>query len=237
MKLKHLMLMLPVLLASFQMFAQIEMPAKKHRNIYLNAHLLVGVPTGEWSKNLDLPSIGIGSSLMFQVGKKPAFLLGGELGWQHFDNESAMADAPSPFQNRHLTTQTGVMTAHAIGRFKPQTNFWLQPYADVALGTKMLYSTSLVMDSESDSHLTSSFNDTDFALSYGGALGLQLNLFNSNQVLLDFRCTYLGGSNASYLTRSTQNPVTSSIDAFEKRTSKTGMLMFQTGLTFNLSKK
>lgn len=241
MKLKHLILMMLALPAVSHLSAQTDSPEKKDYHIYLNANVQFGVPTGEWGDNVQRLGVGAGGFLLFQIGKKPVFSLGGELGWQYIDSESRRITTQigGGFeQNFRITTNTSMVTAHVVGRLKPRVDFWIQPYADVAFGTKGIFTTSQLIDDRILQQTNSNFEEADFALSYGGAVGLQFELFNDKSILIDLRCVYLGGSDASYFARKENpGPIVDPIDAFELRTSKTAMLMPQVGLTIDISNR
>lgn len=231
-----------VFIAGNYLSAQTELPPKKDYHIYLNANLQAGLPTGEWADNVNRMAIGTGGLLLFQIGPKPIFSLGGELGWQYVDGESRKFNSQivGGFnQDFRLTTNTGLVTAHLVGRIKPQVDFWMQPYVDLAFGTKGIFTTSQLIEASLGQQANSRFEEADFAMSYGGAVGLLFQLFNDESILIDLRCAYLAGGEATYYTRINNNPdpIVDPIDAFELRTSKTSMLMPQVGITIDISNR
>lgn len=234
---KHL-IFLAFILAGFALQAQTEKPVNPYY-IFLNANLQGGIPTGAWANNTNKMAFGTGGLLLFQIGKKPAFSLGAELGWMAFDAETRRFDTDMNGADKkiRLTTSSGMVTAHALARFKPHTDFWIQPYVDGMFGTKGLFTTSLIIDESNGLSSTTDFDKADFALSYGAAVGLQFKLFNDDWVVMDLRCAYMAGGDATYYARkdSTPDPIIDPLDAFELRTSKTSMLMPQIGVTININ--
>ena len=138
-----------------------------------------------------------------------------------------------------LVTNSNIFMVHGLLRVKPFTNGWAQPYADGMVGLKKLYTrTRLIDESQQDEEVVEADTDlSDSAFSYGLGAGIQVYLSDYPTILGDLRVAYLPGENATYYTRSAEEPsmIEDPLDVFEKVSSPTTLLLIQAGVTLQLS--
>ncbi|MEN0005061.1 MAG: hypothetical protein AAF798_13000 [Bacteroidota bacterium] len=226
-----------MLLLSVPLFAQQE---DQPLEAQLNGNLQVGVPLGLFNDNLDNVGIGGGGLVVFRIANTPIYA-GLELSGMTYGNETQdFAISIAGFIELYeLRTTNNFFLGHAMLRFKPDIDFFIQPYIDGMIGTKNLYTrTRLTNQNQNNPDQDSRIEQGDWAFSYGGAFGIQLDIFGSPYFTLDLRCAYLPGTNADYLVRranDTNITYDDPIDAFEQRNSPTDLLLPQIGLTINIS--
>jgi opacity protein-like surface antigen len=139
-----------------------------------------------------------------------------------------------------LETTSNILFLHGMLRIKPDVNFFVQPYFDGLIGYKVLYTRTKLVDllADEDRVLESETNQSDWAFSYGGAIGVQIDLSRRKNIYLDLRCAYLPGASAQYLVRreDTGQVFDEPIEAFEEKSSPTAVLLPQIGVTFEFWK-
>ncbi|MCI5080042.1 MAG: hypothetical protein MRY78_00035 [Saprospiraceae bacterium] len=207
---------------------------------YLNGNLQVGVPLQEFRDNQENWSIGGGGLLAIRIGETPIY--GGlELSGMVFDSETNYYDVNiSGFVKEYeVKTNNSIFLGHLLLRAIPETDFPIRPYIDGMIGFKNLYTRTRLKDLDDidEDDQESRIEEGDWAFSYGFAAGLQLSIFGNDGITLDLRCAYLPGNNANYLVRrdnDTGSVYDDPLDAFEKRSSPTYLLVPQIGLSFQL---
>jgi hypothetical protein len=224
---------------SFQLTAQ-----EAYRPPYyvqLNGHFSVGIPMQGMRDDLEETAIGGGGNLLLQAKRGKPVFIGVEVGSQGYDRESLeyTSFAEGFAEEYRLTTRNTILYWHGLVRFKPFTGSAFQPYFDGILGFKtFLTRTKLYFLNDNDEELVEGYTDrSETALSYGIGAGLQVMLSYSAGIMLDLRCAYLAGPNATYMVRreDASGPFNDPVEAFERATSPTHMLIPQLGITFQLS--
>jgi hypothetical protein len=212
-----------------------EADMRTYPSIQLGGAFHMGVPMDDFRDNLDQLGIGAGGFAIFNVNDSP-LNIGIELAGLGFDSEQLRYQAEiGGFLRRYeLRTTSSAFLGHALVRFQPNVNFAIKPYVDGMLGFKNLFTRTTLTDEDLNETVDSGNDQRDWALSYGGAVGVQVAFSRAANLVLDLRCTYLQGSNASYLVRREETGVNieDPIDAFEERTSPTTLLIPQIGITF-----
>lgn len=211
---------------------------------YLNLNFQVGVPVDEFSDNLNSVGIGGGGHVVFRLGKTLPFYAGIDLAGMSYDRESQKYNINvGGFTERYtLRTSNSIFLGHVMLRFSPDLGAPVKPYIDGMIGTKNLYTRTRLIDDDSfdEEDYNSEVERGDWALSYGLALGLRLQVFRkSPEITIDLRCAYLPGANATYLARrqNDSGPYDLPIDAFEEKSSTTNLLIPSIGITFNMFKE
>lgn len=208
----------------------------------MNGNFQIGIPQQGFSENLDRTGIGGGGSLLFRIGHLPLYA-GAEFSGMSYDRESRnyTVNIGGFDEEYEVRTVNSIFLMHGVVRFQPLMRSPIRPYLDAMMGTKYLYTrTRLIQDDDDgDSQYTdadSRVELSDWAFSYGGALGIQLDISNHHGVVLDLRCAFLPGSNAHYLVRKPgDGNYDEPIDAFEQKFSTTTLVMPQVGLSFLFS--
>lgn len=204
---------------------------------HVNGNFQVGIPLEDFRDQLDDIGFGGGGLFLVQAGNTP-LSAGVELSIMGYAIETARYDVRVGgfFKDYELQTSSNIFLGHFVLRFQPATSFPVKPYFDGMVGFKNLFTSTTLTDRDIGETLESGTDESDWAFSYGGAVGLQFTLSQNSGIVLDLRCAYLPGSNASYLTRKKEtgtNPdYNDPIDAFEEKTSPTLLLLPQIGITF-----
>lgn len=208
---------------------------------YLNLNAQVGIPLDDFRDNLPKTGFGGGGYVLFQITRKMPLYAGIDLAGMVYDRESKKYSINvGGFTEKYtLKTNNSIFLGHAMLRFSPIVDFPVKPYIDGMIGTKNLFTRTRLIDDddfeEEDSN--SEVERGDWALSYGLALGVRLQVFRkAPEITIDLRCAYLPGANATYLVRKTgdSGPYELPIDAFEEKSSATNLLIPSLGITFNM---
>ena len=190
---------------------------------------------------MDQAGSGVGGLLLFQLGRGRPLFAGVDFAWANFDSESVEYTTNQNGFNEdfRLRTRTNLLLGHGLLRFKPFTGFILQPYLDGLLGFKRLYArtTFKQLFEEENELIEADVDQSDSALSLGAGGGVQVRLSFRPTILLDLRCTYLMGGNASFLVKrdDLSGPLDDPINAFEERRSTTSALIPQIGITIQFN--
>ena len=214
------------------------------RNIaQIGANLYVGLPQGDFNDNLNGVGIGGGGSIFIRIGNQPIYF-GGEFGIMGYERltQYATVNIAGFFREYELQTRSSILTAHVGFRVRPQLNSPVIPYIDGLIGLKSLFTRTNLNDLElpdEDNPIESRKEQGGLAFSYGGALGLQLDIFSTSDIIIDLKCSYLPGANASYLVLRDDidgQVFDDPIDAYNEKASPTDLIIPQIGITINLSK-
>ncbi len=237
-------LFFPLLISCSLCAAAQEAPQPSQPLYYgqVNANFQVAVPVEGFRTELMEAGIGFGGNLLLQLGRGRPLFGGLEFSYANFDGESVeFTSTQNGFpEDFRLRTRTNLLIGHGILRFKPFTGFFLQPYFDGLVGFKRLYARTTftqLFDNDEEELLEASIDQSDTAFSFGVGSGLQIRLSHFPELLLDLRCTYYMGSNASFMVRdeAASGPFDDPIEAFEERTAPTSVLLPQIGITLQLS--
>ena len=210
--------------------------------LQLNGNLQLGIPVETFKNNLPDPGFGFGGLVAIRLGMLPLYT-GLDVSGVTFDSESSefILWEDGFLIDVREKTSSNILFLHGMFRIKPAVNFFIRPYFDGLIGYKVLYTRTKLIDLEADEDrvLESQTNQSDWAFSYGGALGVQINLSPRQDFWLDLRCAYLPGASANYLVRRDddgQVVYNAPIDAFEEKSSPTAVLLPQIGLTYQFWK-
>jgi hypothetical protein len=221
-------LLLLALVCSVFLSAQETEYAPYH--IFFSPTFQIGIPQEALKDNIDRLGYGGGATILFQIKRLPVFA-GADVSFMTFDRESEIYT-----DNTEWTTRTNLFIGNGVLRFQPFVDFPIFPYFDALFGLKNFYTRTTIeyLDTE-DSE--SSSDGSDWALGYGMALGAQLAVFRNPAITIDLRCSYLSGNNATYFARNPDatGPFDDPLDAFQRRTTPTPMLVLQIGISMNLN--
>ncbi len=206
-------------------------------NFQLNGNFQMGIPMDDFRDNLDDPGFGGGALFLVHAGNSP-LAAGLELSIMAYDSEQSRYNVRVGgfLKEYELQTSSNIFLGHAVVRFQPNVRFPVKPYFDGLFGFKNLFTSTTLTDLDLGSATDSGTDQSDWALSYGGAFGLQFSFSQNSGIVLDLRCAYLPGQNATYLVRR-EDPFggfdyDDPIEAFEEKTSSTTLLLPQIGVTF-----
>ncbi len=222
--------------------AQEVVSKEKWGHMYINGNLQMGIPIESFKSYLNVPGFGGGGLFVIPIKRDVPLSLGAEFSVMTYATESQdfSANIAGFWSDFRFTTSSNIFLGHVVMRIQPAVDGPLRPYVDGMAGFKNLYTRNRLEDLYGDEDNDFSESETikgDWAFSYGGAIGLQLAVFRNPGIMIDLRCAYLPGNNASYLVRKDDaifdfnNPR----EAFEERESPTTILMPQIGVTFDLN--
>lgn len=231
-----------VLLTSFCCFkAAAQDEAEWPRYLQLNGYLQGGFPMEAFADKQEKDGLGFGAQLLLQARPGKPFFVGLDGSILYLDREKLRYTAIEDGQSvdYRLVSKSNIFLAHGLLRIKPFTNGWAQPYADGLAGLKKLYTrTRLIDETGQEEEVVETDTDlSDSAFSYGLGAGVQFYLSDNPTILGDIRAVYLPGENATYHTRSAEEPSTiqDPLDVFEIVSSPTTLLLIQVGVTLQLS--
>jgi hypothetical protein len=231
-----------VLLLCFSgLYAQEDENVPEIPFIQLNGNLQLGIPLESFKNNLPNPGFGFGGLVAIRLKDLP-FYPGLDISGVSYDSESTFFSlwVDGFLTDVELETTSNILFLHGMLRIKPDVNFFVQPYFDGLIGYKVLYTRTKLVDllADEDRVLESETNQSDWAFSYGGAIGVQIDLSRRKNSYLDLRCAYLPGASAQYLVRreDTGQVFDEPIEAFEEKSSPTAVLLPQIGVTFEFWK-
>lgn len=224
-------------LVTYVVQAQTEVRRQPVFNI--NGNFQVGIPLDEFRDNLDGLGFGGGASFLVNIAQSP-ISAGLDLSITGYDRETADYNVRVGgfLKEYELTTSSNIFLGHAVVRIQAPGQRFISPYLDGMIGFKNLFTSTSLTDQNLGESVDSDIDETDWAFSYGGAVGLQINVSRKHHIAIDLRCAYLPGNNATYLVRSPEPfggfNYDDPIEAFEKKSSATNLLLPQIGVTFKL---
>jgi len=200
-----------------------------------NLNAFAGIPMGAFKEKQAEIGFGLGGNVLFEV-RKP-ISIGFDFGWQKYDSDSEFFiefdELGNPFDIKEETSNH-ILGLNGLIHIEPDMNFFLQPYVEGTFGLNRFYTKTVLTDVSTNEEFNTINNHSDWAVSYGGALGILINL-RQELLFLDLKCAYRLGNTAEYYTRIEDANFQIPLSNFEKKTSPTNMLMPQIGITFLLN--
>lgn len=214
--------------------------------VILTGNIVGGIPSGAFSEKLNTGGVGAGGSILALVNRNFPVYLGLEINGFNYDTQSGtfLLNIDGFQTNVEMETKPRIFNVLGLFRMMPRTNFFLKPYFDGMFGVKNLSTRTLFYDLDSgDEDPFDRINEqSDWVLSYGGAIGLAIpikNRFGNPGMAIELKCTYLKGAAADYLVRRDDSSVsnaTEPIDFFETKNSATDLILPQIGFVFYFGK-
>ncbi len=225
------------ILSSVSLRAQTEMDAEVKTKTKATASLnaLAGIPVGIFDENQSRWGLGLGGNLLFEI--REPISIGADFSWQSYDRESEFFiefdEFGNPFDLKEEASNH-ILGFSGLVHVEPDLNFFIQPYFEGTFGVNRFYTKTVLTDVSLDEQINVNNNHSDWSLSYGGALGLLINVWQ-DLLFIDLKCAYRVGNTAEYYTRIEGANFTVPITNFELKTSPTNFLMPQIGVTFLLN--
>ncbi|MEZ5043455.1 MAG: hypothetical protein R2828_26395 [Saprospiraceae bacterium] len=224
------MVKIKLLLVGLFLYSSLWAQEEAPYHIFFSTSFQLGAPQEALKRNFDRVGIGGGGLVLFQIKRLPVFA-GVEITFMNLDSESETYS-----DNTEWTTRSNLFLGNGVIRFQPFVDFPVYPYFDALFGMKNFYTRTAIKYLDTD-ETDSSSDGSDWALSYGLAIGAQLAVFRNPAITLDIRCSYSQGNNATYFARNPNatGPFNDPIEAFQQRTTPTPLLIPQIGVTLNLN--
>ncbi|MFC1733157.1 hypothetical protein ACFL6I_22900 [candidate division KSB1 bacterium] len=212
------------------------------QNLQAGAYFTTGHPRGEFNDNVDNIGLG-GSGYVGYLFDNTPVMLGMDIGYMIYGretrNEPFSLTIPDVYVD--VTTSNNIFLWHAFLRLQAEQGK-IQPYLDGLFGFKYLFTdTSVRSENNILQDIATSKNLGDFAMSYGVGGGLRFRVYEKRsdlespgvlEALIDFKFSYLFGSEAEYLKKGAIFRDTSSgTVAYDVQQSKTDMLLLNFGVT------
>jgi hypothetical protein len=209
--------------------------------------LILGFPQGEFRDHV--PNIGFGGSgnIGVRVAGSP-LVLGLDLGYMIYGHEARTEpfSMTIPDVTVRVSTNNNIFLGHLMARLQPPEGS-VRPYLDGLFGFKYFWTETTIRSldwSDDEDPIASSTNLDDFALSYGGRIGLAIEVYDGTErrrqkgegigkVLLDLRLGYLLGSEADYLKKGSIGRLPDGTVTYDIDRSLTDFLNFFLGVSFS----
>lgn len=203
----------------------------------------LGIPRGAFK--LNVPQFGFGGS--GYVAVRPAggpLLLGGDLGFMIYGRESRREPFSTtiPDVTVRVVTSNNILMGHLFLRLQPPTGA-VRPYIEGLIGFKYFWTETRIenISDPSEEPIARSTNQQDAAWSYGGGMGLAIQVWDATRarakkgeglvaVFVDLRLRLLLGSEAEYLKKGSIRRVGSEV-RFDVQRSETDFLVPHIGVT------
>jgi len=214
---------------------EIGVETKTKNKATANLNGFAGIPIGVFKERQNKTGFGWGGNVLFEV-RKPVSI-GFDFTWQEYDDESDFFIEFDEFGNAFDTeeeTSHHILGLNGLIHLEPEVNFFIQPYLEGTFGFNRFYTKTVLTDAATDEEFNTTNNHSDWALSYGGAAGILINL-KQNLLFLDLKCSYRVGNTAEYYTRIEDANFSVPLNNFEQKISPTNMLLPQIGITFLLN--
>jgi hypothetical protein len=195
----------------------------------------IGIPQGEFKEVNKDAAFGIRGHIMFNPNRKIPVLFGAELGYAVMGSRSVYF-MDNWFDQYQMTASSNIFSAQFKLRLQQQKIAAVRPFAEGIIGWNDFFSTVNV---ERQTFYGPGFNEgygdaseAEWALTYGGAGGVDIKLNKEGNLWLEVKAAYMIGRKAFYLT----NPQISSNGqvTFDAKESETNMLIPQVGVKFGL---
>jgi hypothetical protein len=198
----------------------------------LEANFIGTQPLGTFGKNVNLDLFG-GFEFRYlrQFRSQSPFFFGFHYHWAPYASATAtitelLDNALVDFDYKTYANTQGI---HSIVRFYAPFSVWkVEPYIEGIFGGKWMYSaTSKTLVDEDTSDLST--EKSSFTIGYGAAIGSSIVI--SDDFYLNLRVSYLTGLQSKYLTRNSEDIVSTTAEAFDTKLGLSNMFVYSIGVT------
>lgn len=223
---------------------------EKRTRFSFGIDLRIGVPMREFRDNTTAVGFGVAGQFLFNIGGiKSPVAFGVDMAYILYGTNTQRYNVPLPggfLGNYEVTTNNNMFQTQFLMRLRPNTEetWFVMPYFDAVVGFNYLYTNNKLFEiqnvrntsggtSTQSREIQSKPLSNDFALNYGGGVGL---LIGGNGALkLNLKCLFVFGTEAQYLDKSSITPDPNNPTAavsYKVKRSTTDMLLPHIGLTF-----
>ena len=235
MKKYSLFILFALLFSSTYAQTDVDLEVQTKNKATANLNILAGLPMGSFKERQAEVSFGFGGNLLFEV-KKPVSI-GLDVIWQQYDSASDFFIEFDEFGNAFDVEEeinNNIFGISGLIHVQPDIDFFIKPYAEGSFGINRFHTKTVLTDVAFNEQINVISNNSDWALTFGGAAGFLINVWQ-DLLFLDLKCVYRAGNTAEYYTRIEGANFTIPLDNFELKTSPTNMLIPQIGITFLLT--
>ena len=185
------------------------------QKLILDPSFVVGIPMGDFRKNTDATGFGLGTAIMYQPATMPvAFGLDANFQVYGSNTQEEVLTANITMGNvlidqihipLKITTENTIFNLNAIIRVMPDFKY-VRPFIDGLIGFRSIATTTKIYDETVDHQyakdesglIVSKKQIGDFAFSYGGALGVMVDVGKKDLLSIQLKGSYTLGGNADY---------------------------------------
>jgi hypothetical protein len=195
----------------------------------------IGIPQGEFQEVNKDAAFGLRGHIMFNPNRNIPILFGAELGYAVMGSRSVYF-TDNWFDQYQMTASSNIFSAQFKLRLQQQKIVAVSPFAEGIIGWNDFFSTVNV---ERQTYYGPGYNEgygdateAEWALTYGGAAGVDIKLNKEGNLWLEVKAAYMIGRKAFYL----KNPQIGSNGqvTFDAAESETNMVIPQVGVKFGL---
>ena len=215
-------------------FASFKCQAQKFST---SINLQASLPQGEYKDVNPDAGFGLRVNFLYRPVEDIPLKFGVELGIQEKGHAAQYFSGyvGGFYDEFKVTASNNIFSLLFVTRFKPEKFGKITPFLDLAAGWNVFFSTVSVERLTYYSSYNTGYSQNSksrWALTYGGAGGVDIPLSKSDDIGLELKIAYLLGNNTKYLT----NPY---IDGnaqvtFQENTSNTDMLIPQAGIRIRI---
>mgnify|MGYP002725623012 CR=1 FL=1 len=201
------------------------------------ARLVLGEPDGDFGAAVD--GLGFGIDLHYGVRPQPSLTFGVGLHGMIYGSETTTYNMPL-VEDFELNTSNNLAGTYLFVQWRPLEGA-IQPYVEGRVGVNYLWTESKLQDEDwwDDDEVARETNYDDFATFWGGGGGLLIRLSEGDRasgkpgVFLDWKVSYVNGSEAEYLTEG-DIEIVNNVPVYNVSESETDLMTYQLGvvLTF-----
>lgn len=196
----------------------------------------LGIPSGEFKEVNDNAALGVRGHIMYNPSRKVPLYFGLELGY------SIMSSAPPQYfydtwmDTYKVTATSNIFSLQFKFRVQQPKIVSVRPFAEGLIGWNDFFSS---VNIERQTYWGPGYNNgygdsspAEWAMTYGGAAGLDIKLNKEGNLWLEIKTAYMAGRKAKYYV----DPYFSSGGQviFTEKESETNMVIPQVGVKFGL---
>jgi hypothetical protein len=199
----------------------------------------LGLPSGEFKDVNDNVALGIRGHIMYNFSRQVPLHAGLELGYATMGNSTQyFYDPYSGFYDEYsVTASSNIFSIQFKLRLQQPKNVAVRPFAEGLIGWNDFFSTVNVerVTNYGPAYGNNNYgnsSDAKWAMTFGGAAGLDIRLQKKGDLWLEIRTAYMIGRKTIYYTD--PHISTSGQAYFTEHESETNMVIPQVGVKFGL---
>lgn len=199
--------------------------------------LQVSLPQGEYKDVNPDAGFGLRANLLYRPLVDIPLRFGVELGMQEKGRAAQYfsGNLGGYYEEFKVTASNNIFSLLFVTRFKPEKFGKVTPFLDLSAGWNVFFSTVDVERLTYYSSYNTGYSENTksrWALTYGGAGGVDIPLGKSDAIGLELKIAYLLGNNTRYLSSPYING--NAEVTFQENTSNTDMLIPQVGIRIRI---
>lgn len=199
--------------------------------------LQVSLPQGEYKMVNPDAGFGIRANFLYRPLEDIPLKFGVELGLQEKGRATQYFSGfiGGFYDQFKVSASNNIFSMLFVTRFKPEKFGKITPFLDLTAGWNVFFSTVNVERLTYYSSYNSGYSENSksrWALTYGGAAGLDIPLGKTDDIGLELKLAYLLGNNTKYLSNPYINA--NAEVTFQENTSNTDMLIPQAGIRIRI---